>query len=430
MLRLVRFHRTGPFRWRVTPVVWSAPCERPGDGRYRVGMSNLEQARELDRIWSTVNRRSLFDLPPGLIYLDGNSLGPPLRGLADSVASAVRSWKTDLISGWFGTDGGDGWMSLPPRVGSRLEPILGAQTGTVVACDSTTVNLYKTVQAACDLSPGDLLTDSGNFPTNLYALAGIARSRGRKLVVVEPESIETAIDSSIGVVSLTQVDYRSGRLHDLGSITRMTHEAGGRSVWDLSHSAGAMPIDLASNEVDLAVGCGYKYLNGGPGAPAYIYARPDLIADLRNPIAGWFGHIRPFDFSTEFLPDAGIGRMRVGTPHVLSMVALDTALGVFADADLARLRSASQSLTGFFIELVDRELGSAVEVITPRDQEKRGSQISLRHPDADKLIESLAAVGVVGDFRNPDVARFGLSALYNTHEEVARAVQEIAAALR
>ena len=393
-------------------------------------MANLEEARELDRNSLAIGRRSLFELPAGLIYLDGNSLGPPLRGLADNVAAAIQEWRTNLISGWLGTDDADGWMSLPERVGSRLEPILGALPGTVVACDSTTVNLYKTVQAACDLSPGDLLTDSGNFPTNLYALAGIAHSRGRRLVVVEPESVEDAIDSSIGVVSLTQVDYRSGRLHDLGTISRRMHEEGGLSVWDLSHSAGAMPIDLASNEVDLAVGCGYKYLNGGPGAPSYIYVRPDLITDLRNPIAGWFGHIRPFDFSTEFLPDQGIGRMRVGTPHVLSMVALDAALAVFADVDLGHLRSASQSLTGFFIELVDRELGSGVEVITPRDPDKRGSQVSLRHPNAEKLIESLAAVGVVGDFRNPDVARFGLSALYNTHEEVARAVEEISGALR
>jgi kynureninase len=392
-------------------------------------MSNLEEALELDRRWSMVSRRSLFELPAGLIYLDGNSLGPPLRGLADNVGAAVREWSTHLISGWFGTDGRDGWVGLPERVGSRLEPILGAAPGSVVACDSTTVNLFKAVQAACDLRPGDLLTDSGNFPTNLYALAGIAHSRGRRLVVVEPESIENAIDSSVGVVSVTQVDFRSGRLHDLGSITQRVHEAGGVAVWDLSHTAGAMPIDLASNDVDLAVGCGYKYLNGGPGAPAYMYVRPDLVAEVRNPIAGWFGHRRPFDFSPEFLPDDGVGRMRVGTPHILSLVALDAALEVFADLDLADLRAASQSLTGFFIELLDRELGSLVEVITPRDSDLRGSQVSIRLPRADKLIESLAAAGVTGDFRNPDVARFGLSALFNTHEEVVRATEKISTLL-
>jgi kynureninase len=351
--------------------------------------------------------------------------------MTDYVAAAVRSWSTNLISGWFHTgDGADGWLSLPERVGSRLEPILGATPGTVAACDSTTVNLYKAVQAACDLRPGDLLTDSGNFPTNLYALAGIAHSRGRRLVVVEPEAIGNAIDHSIGVVSLTQVDYRTGRLHDLGSITRMMHQVGGMAVWDLSHTAGAMPIDLASHEVDLAVGCGYKYLNGGPGAPAYIYVRPDLVAEIRNPIAGWFGHRRPFDFSTEFLPDQGVGRMRVGTPHILSLVALDAALAVFAGLDLKQLRAASQSLTGFFIDLLDRQLGPRVEIITPRDPDLRGSQVSLRHPRAEGLIESLAAAGVTGDFRNPDVARFGFSALYNTHEEVERAVNEISAVLR
>lgn len=393
-------------------------------------MSNLEEALELDRRWAIVSRRSRFDLPVGLIYLDGNSLGPPLYGVVDDVAGALSEWSTHLISGWFGADGRDGWVSLPERVGSRLEPILGAGPGSVVACDSTTVNLYKAVQAACDFRTGDLLTDSGNFPTNLYALAEIARSLGRRLRVVEPESIENAIDSSVGVVSLTQADYRTGRLHDLGSITRMTHDEGGVTVWDLSHTAGAMPIDLAFNEVDLAVGCGYKYLNGGPGAPAYIYVRPDLVAEMRNPIAGWFGHRRPFDFAPDFLPDAGIGRMRVGTPHIFSLVALDAALEVFADLDLADLRSASQSLTGFFIEMLDRELGSLVEVITPRDPELRGSHVSIRLPRADQLIESLAAAGVTGDYRNPDVARFGFSALFNTHEEVVRSVREISTALR
>jgi len=392
-------------------------------------MSNFEEARELDRRWAMVSRRSAFALPSGLIYLDGNSLGPPLRGVADTVAGAVREWGTHLISGWFGVDGDGGWVSLPERVGSRLEPILGAAAGSVVACDSTTVNLYKAVQAACDLRPGSILTDSGNFPTNLYALAGIARSRGRGMAVVGPEAIEGAIDSSVGVVSLTQVDFRSGRLHDLGSINRKVHDAGGVTVWDLSHTAGTMPIDVARNGVDFAVGCGYKYLNGGPGAPAYIYVRPDLVAEIRNPIAGWFGHRTPFEFSQDFVPDDGVGRMRVGTPHILSLVALEAALEVFAELDLGELRAASQSLTGFFIEILDRELGSRVEVITPRDPQLRGSHVSIRLPRADRLIESLAAAGVTGDFRNPDVARFGFSALFNTHEEVVRAVGEISAVL-
>lgn len=393
-------------------------------------MSNLEEALGLDRRWALVSRRSSFELPDGVIYLDGNSLGPPLRGLVDDVAAAVREWSAHLISGWFGIDGGEGWVGLPARVGSKLEPILGAAPGSVVACDSTTVNLYKAVQAACDLRPGDLLTDSGNFPTNLYALAGIADARGRRLVVAEPDSIETAINASVGVVSLTQVDFRTGRLHDLGSITRRVHEVGGLAIWDLSHTAGAMPIELELNGVDLAVGCGYKYLNGGPGAPAYIYVRPDLDNEVRNPIAGWFGHRRPFDFSAEFIPDDGVGRMRVGTPHILSLVALDAALDVFADLDLADLRAASQSLTGFFIEMLDRELGSVVEVITPREAGLRGSHVSIRLPRADRLIEALATAGVIGDFRNPDVARFGFSPLFNSHEEVVRAVTEISAALR
>jgi kynureninase len=396
-------------------------------------MSNLEEARSLDRLAGAA-LRSRFDIPDGLVYLDGNSLGPPLRTVSERVSATVELWRTELIAAWFGqgddgqSAGGqdeDGWLELPQRVGRRLESLLGASPDSVVACDSTSVNLYKAVEAACDLRPGDILTDSGNFPTDLYVLSGIAQRRGRRLIVVEPDAIESAIDPSIGVVSLTQVDYRSGRLHDLGSVTGVTHAVGGLVVWDLSHTAGVMPIDLDLHRVDLAVGCGYKFLNGGPGAPAYIYVRPDLIAQIRNPIAGWFGHATPFDFSPEFVPSQGIGRMRVGTPHILSLVALEAALEVFDGVDLASLWERSQSLVGYFIQLVDAQLGERVEVITPRDTGKRGSQVSLRLRGAERLIESLATSGVVGDYRKPDIARFGLSALYNTHEEVWRAVAAI-----
>lgn len=365
--------------------------------------------------------RDAFELSDGLVYLDGNSLGPPLKGVRDHVARVLEDWATHLIGGWWD----DGWLNLPLRVGAMIEPILGAEQGTVVCGDSTSVNLFKTAMAACRLTQGHLLTDADNFPTDLYILRSVAQLCGRRLVEVSSEELRDAITDDVGVVAATHVDFRTGARHDLVDVTRLAHLHGAVVVWDLSHSAGAMPVDLAANDVDFAVGCGYKFLNGGPGAPAYLYAAKRWHAEMTNPVTGWFGHLRPFEFTSEFIPAEGVERMRVGTPDILSMAALEAALVVWEGVDLDQVRRKSVALTRRFIDLVDQELGSAVEVLTPRDECHRGSQVSLRLEGAEKLIADLIGDGVIGDFRRPDVARFGLAPLYTRFVDVWDAVSAI-----
>jgi kynureninase len=333
----------------------------------------------------------------------------------------MDGWATDLISGWWSQD----WLGLPEMVGRRLEPLLGAEPGSVVCADSTSVNLFKVVEAACRLAEGDILTDSGNFPTDLYVLRAVAERDGRRLLVVDPESLSDAITDSIGVTAATHVDFRTGRLHDLAAITERAHNFGGLAIWDLSHSAGAMEIGLTENRVDLAVGCGYKFLNGGPGAPAYLYVAPHLQPHLANPITGWFGHADPFDFSRDFVPAEGIGRMKVGTPAVLSMAALETALSVFEDVELGSVRAKSVALTSLFIDLIDQELGEEFEIVTPRSADQRGSQVSLRRMGAEALAMELGRAGVICDFRPPDLTRFGFGPLFVRYSDVCDAVSRI-----
>jgi kynureninase len=365
--------------------------------------------------------RDHFELPSDVIYLDGNSLGPPPRGVRGRVKEAMDGWARDLIAGWWSQD----WIELPARVGRKLEPLLGAEPNTVVCSDSTTVNLFKVVDAACRLVGGDILTDSGNFPTDLYVLRTVAERHGRRLHVVNPEGLSDGVTESIGVMAATQVDFRTGRRHDLAAITERVHRLGGIAIWDLSHSAGVMEIDLAENQVDLAVGCGYKFLNGGPGAPAYLYVAPRLYSHLANPITGWFGHEQPFEFSREFVPAQGIGRMKVGTPPVLSMAALEAALSVWEGVELDWVRAKSVALTSLFIDLIDQELGSEFELVTPRDPEHRGSQVSLRRMGAEALAMNLGRVGVICDFRPPDLTRFGFGPLFVRYVDVWDAVDRI-----
>jgi kynureninase len=261
------------------------------------------------------------------------------------------------------------------------------------------------------------LTDAGNFPTDLYVLSEVARKNGRRLGLVGPEDLASAIGPGVGIVAITQVDFKTGRLHDLAALTALIHDAGGLMICDLSHSAGVMRIDLAATGVDLAVGCGYKYLNGGPGAPGYIYVSPALQERVGNPITGWFGHEDPFLFAPRYHPASGPGRMQAGTPHILSLVALDEALVIFADVDLDRLRSKSVGLTSTFIELVDQMLGTATEVVTPRPAGERGSQVTLRHPEASRLVKEMAGRGVIVDHRPPDLLRIGFSPLFNSYSD-------------
>lgn len=386
-----------------------------------------DECVDLDRSDPLSEFRQRFDIDHDLVYLDGNSLGPPLRSVKERVGRLLDEWQADLIQGWFDR----GWAELPERVGRRLEPIVGAEAGSIVACDSTSVNLYKLSMVACDLREGAILTDSGNFPTDLYVLGEVARRRHRELIVTEPELLASAIEGNFGkgnlaVVALTQVDFRTGRLHQLGTITESAHQVGALALWDLSHSAGVMPIDVAGNDVDLAVGCGYKYLNGGPGAPAYLYVAPRLAEQIGNPITGWFGHSNPFLFGSEYQPAPGVNRMQVGTPNVTSLVALDEALSVFSGLDLKTLREKSVGMTGLFIELVDQMLGDQVEVVTPRDGTRRGSQVTLKHSAAGEIMMDLLKRRVVGDFRPPEMMRFGFVPLFNRYTDAWRAASELA----
>jgi kynureninase len=377
-------------------------------------MTDRADCEAADRADPLATLRRRFALPEGVIYLDGNSLGAlPVDVPARVGDTVTEEWGRDLVTSW----NRHGWADLPLRVGDKIARIIGTEAGTVVACDSTTVNLFKVVSAALALTDRKVvLSDSGNFPTDLYAMSALAELR-----VVAPDEIPTAITPEVGVVALTHVGYSTGRMHDMTTVTDAAHRAGALMVWDLAHSAGAMDLDL--READFAIGCGYKYLNGGPGAPAFVYVHPARQAEFQNPLRGWFGHAAPFDFALDFAPADGIARARVGTPHVLSLVALDAALDVFDGVDLAVVRSKSVALTELFGDLVD---GLGIPILSPRKARDRGSQVCLSHPDGYAIVQALIARGVIGDFRMPDVLRFGLAPLYIRFVDVFDAVTVLA----
>ena len=376
-------------------------------------MIDRDACERLDAADSSTDMRDLFALPEGVIYLDGNSLGALPKHVPERMQAAITGeWGRDLIRSW----NLHGWVDLPRRVGDRIAGLIGANPGSVIACDSTTVNLFKVVSAALQLTERTVvLSDSGNFPTDLYAMAGIGEVR-----VVAPDDLVDSIDTDVGVVSLTHVGYATGRMHDMAAVTSAAHASGALIVWDLAHSAGA--IDVQIGAADFAVGCGYKYLNGGPGAPAFLYVREDHQPTFRNPIPGWFGHAAPFDFDLEFTPADGIARALVGTPPVLSMVALDAALEVFDGLDLGALRARSVSLTETFIALVD-QAKLPLRLVSPRASSRRGSQVCLANPDGYAIVQALIARGVIGDFRSPDIVRFGFAPLYVRHVDVYDAVE-------
>ncbi len=362
--------------------------------------------------------RARFALPEGVLYLDGNSLG----ALQPAVASRLRQlieheWGTGLIRSWNDA----GWAELPARVARRLAPIVGADADEVAVTDSTSTNLFKALAAARALRPDRdvLLTDDANFPTDLYVARGLADLVGDLQVRVVPSAeLLEHLDDRVAVLSLTHVDYRTGRTHDPVTTTAAAHEAGAVTVWDLSHSAGALDVDLHAWDADLAIGCTYKYLNGGPGSPGYLYVARRWHQDATNPIAGWFGHARPFDFEPDYVPATGAARFLNGTAPVLSMAALETALEVWEGVARADVAAKCASLTSTFIAAVDATCGDHVEVVTPRDPARRGAQVSLRHPHAHALTRALMARGVIGDHRPPDLVRFGFSPLYVRHVEV------------
>ena len=366
-------------------------------------------------------RKHLFDLPEGVIYLDGNSLGPLPKSVPARVAQAVtEEWGAHLIKGW----NLDGWMAQPSRVGDRVGRLIGAPAGSVVMGDTLSIKVHQALSAALELRPGRrvVLSDSGNFPTDLYMADGLIRQlgQGHALRVVAPEAVSDAISEDVAAVMLTQVDYRTGRMHDMADITARAHAAGAVMIWDLAHSAGAVPVDLAASGADFAVGCTYKYLNGGPGAPAFIYVRPDIADTVQPALAGWLGHAAPFAFEPDYRPAPGVERMRVGTPPVLQMTALEAAMELWEGVDMAELRAASVALCETFIREVEARC-PGLTLASPRDAARRGSQVSFRFEHGYAAMQALIARDVIGDFRAPDIMRFGFTPLYVSEDDVLRA---------
>jgi kynureninase len=370
--------------------------------------------------------RAQFDLPDGLIYLDGNSLGPLPRAAAQRVDRTIREeWGKMLITGWNKA----GWMDLPTRIGDRIARLIGAQPGHVVLGDTLSIKVYQALASAVDMAPTRrvILSDTGNFPSDLYMAEGLCRTLGDgyELRTVAPEDVADAIDDTVAVLLLTEVDYRTGRRHDLPALTEKAHAHGALAVWDLAHSAGATDVKVAEGGADFAVGCTYKYLNSGPGGPAFIYVAPRHAATTRPALSGWLGHEAPFAFDLDYRPGAGIERMRVGTPPVLQLAALDAALDIWNTVDIADLRARSLELTDAFIAGVEARCPS-LTLATPREHAQRGSQVSFRHPEGYAIMQALVARGVIGDFRAPDVIRFGFTPLFIGLEEVEGAVTTLA----
>jgi kynureninase len=369
--------------------------------------------------------KAMFNLPQGVTYLDGNSLGPLPRSAAARVARTVTDeWGQMLIGGWNRA----GWMDLPRTLGDKIAALIGAEAGQVVLGDTLSIKVYQALASAVDmvLARRVILSDKGNFPSDLYMATGLCRTLGQgyHLKTVAPEDVMGAIDDTVAVVMLTEVDYRTGRRHDMAALTAAAHRVGATVVWDLAHSAGAFPVHLASCHADFAVGCTYKYLNSGPGGPAFIYVAPRHADHARPALSGWLGHEAPFAFDLEYRAGTGIDRMRVGTPPVLQLAALEAALDIWAGVDMDDLRAVSQSLMDQYISGIEAACPELI-LATPREHDARGSQVSFRHPAAYAIMQAMIARGVVGDFRAPDVIRCGFTPLFIDAGDVARAVDVV-----
>lgn len=373
--------------------------------------------------------RALFHIPDGVIYLDGNSLGPLPLAAQDRMQTVMRDeWGEMLITGWNKA----GWMDMANRVGDRVGRLIGAEPGHVVMGDTLSIKVYQALASALELNPSrnSILSDNGNFPSDLYIADGLTRSLpGKDLRVVDPEALIDAIDDSIAVVLVTEVDYRTGRKHDMAQLIEKAHDCGALVVWDLAHSAGAFEVQVGKLNTDFAVGCTYKYLNGGPGAPAFIYVNPRLADTVRPALSGWLGHEAPFAFDLDYRPHPGVQRMRVGTPPVLALSVLDTALEAWDAVDMADLRARSIELTELFIAEVEAACPD-LTLASPRDPAQRGSQVSFRFDEGYAAMQALIARGVIGDFRAPDIMRFGFTPLYIGPEDVKRAAKILAEIMR
>jgi kynureninase len=393
---------------------------------------NREQAQALDAADPLAALREQFVLPAGVIYLDGNSLGVLPRGTAARVQQVVtEEWGRELIRSWNSA----GWIDLPQRVGDKIARLIGAAAGETVVADSTSVNLFKVLSAALGITRADapqrrvILSERSNFPTDLYIAEALARERGFELVLAEPDELPARLDERVAVLMLTHVNYRTGRMHDMAALTRAAHTAGALTVWDLAHSAGAVPVDLQAAQADFAIGCGYKYLNGGPGAPAFVWAHPQHAERFWQPLAGWMGHAAPFEFTPGYRPAAGISRYLCGTPAVLSLAALecgvDTVLAAEPLGGMAALRDKSLALTRLFAQLVEAHCPD-LALASPREDALRGSQVCFSHAEWGwPVMQALIARGVIGDFRAPNILRFGFTPLYTRFIDAFDAAEQL-----
>ncbi len=374
---------------------------------------------QLDRADPLAPFRNRFALPPGVVYLDGNSLGPLPRATPGRIAEVVqREWGEGLIQSWNDA----GWINLAGRVAAGIARLVGAAEGSVVVADSTSINLFKLLGGALALRPERrvIVSERDNFPTDLYVAQGLAAFGGGRhtLRLAEPGCIAAAVGDDTAVVMLTHVNYRTGAMHDMAAVTRAAQARGALMLWDLAHSAGAMPVDLAAAGADFAVGCGYKFLNGGPGAPAFLYAAPRLHAELRLPITGWLGHAAPFAFEAEYRAAPGLAQAVVGTPPILSLAALEVGVGIALEAPMLEVRAKSVRQVALLAELFEQAAPGAFRRVTPNDPARHGSQLCLSHPDAYAIMQALIARGVIGDFRAPDILRFGVTPLTLSYTEL------------
>ncbi len=395
--------------------------------------STLSQLQEKDAHDPLAHKRASFLLPEGVVYLDGNSLGAlPLTVPARLARVAEEEWGGQLIRSWTANaEAAQDWMNLPDRVAAKIAPLIGAGAHEVAVGDSTSVNIFKLLAAALHMAPPEhrvILTDADNFPTDLYMAQGLNALLGEKyeLRPVPSAELEANLSEDVALTLLTEVDYRTGHRLDMAGLTAKAHQHGILTLWDLAHSAGAFPVDLNGAGADFAVGCGYKFLNGGPGAPSFLFVAERHQDSAQPFLSGWMGHADPFEMTREFTPAPGARRYVVGTPTVLSLSALDAALDVFADVDMNVLRAKSLSLTDTFIELMEPLTAQyPLMLVTPLNHDERGSQVSYQHPQAREVMDRLIARGILGDFRTPDILRFGFTPLYHSHADVWRAVQGI-----
>ena len=383
----------------------------------------IDRARTLDAADPLSEYRERFDVPEGVIYLDGNSLGCLPKATPARLEKVVREeWGNDLIRSWNTA----GWIDMPKKIGAKIAPLIGAEPHEVIACDSTSVNLFKLISAALAMRPGRkvVLSEPGNFPTDLYMIEGLERQGLATRRLAERDKLSDALGDDVALLMLTHAHYKTGELFDMAELTRAAHDAGALVLWDLSHSGGALPVDLNGSNADFAVGCGYKYLNGGPGAPAFIFVAERHQDRVMPVLSGWLGHARPFDFSDIYEPAPGIDRFRCSSPSILAMASLECGLDIFADTQMTHIRTKSVALCDLLIEQVEARLaGHGFTLASPRDATIRGSQVSFTHEHGYPIVQALIDRGVIGDYRDPGIMRFGFTPLYVSHEDVWQAVE-------